>query len=429
MDVTVKKLSKSQVEISVSLPWEEWQEEIEHAVKQLARDVKVAGFRDGKAPRGVIEKRFGMQALLDVAAEHTVSHSYLEVLSREKIEAVGPPTVKLEKFAEYETFRYSAVVTIQPEVVLLPWRDAAKQINAEFAKQADIMEEGEIIAELEKLASMRAKFVTVNREARLDDNVLVDFSVLHDGVLIENGQSKKHPLVLGSGVFIPGFEEKLVGMRAGEEKTFELVFPDTYHAKHLASQPATFQVKMDAVQARELPKIDDEFAKGLGSFTSLEELKKNMREGILAEKKIKREEEYRTRIIDAIIEKTKIEHPDILVAEESQRMLRAFEIQVQSAGLDFSEYLAQMKKTGDELRKEWEPQAKKTLAAHLVLEALAKEGELDVDNQEVEVEMNKTLAQYQNVRDIKKKVDMERLYSSARKRLLQEKTLAWLKSL
>lgn len=429
MDVAVKKLSQSQVEISVSLSWEEWQEEIEHAVKQLARDVKVAGFRDGKAPRSVIEKRFGKQALLDVAAEHTVSHSYLEALAREKIEAIGPPAVKLEKFAEYETFQYSAVVSVLPAVVLLPWQEAVKQINVEFAKKTDIVEDGEIIAELERLASMRAKFVTVNREARLDDNVLADFSVLQNGVLIENGQSKKHPLVLGSGVFIPGFEEKLVGMRAGEEKTFELVFPETYHAQHLAGQPATFQVKMDAVQARELPEIDDAFAKGLGNFASLEELKKNMCEGILAEKKIKREEEYRVRIIDALVEKTKIEYPDILVVEESQRMLRAFEIQVQSAGLDFAGYLAQMKKTADELKKEWEPQAKKTLAANLILDTLAKEEELDVDTQEVETEMNKTLVQYQNVRDIKKKVDMERLYSSARKRLLQEKTLAWLKSL
>jgi trigger factor len=429
MHVTVKKLSSSKIEMHVSLPWAEWKEAIDHAVKHLAMEVKIAGFRPGKAPRDVIEKRFGKPTILNEAAEHAVAHSYPKAIEKEKLEVIGPPEVKIEKFAENEMFEYSVITAIMPEITLKSWREVVKKVNMEFVGKTDTVEDAEIRAELEKLASMRAKFVTVNREARLGDNVLVDFSVLHNGVLIENGRSKKHPLVLGSGVFIPGFEEKLVGMRSGEEKTFELVFPETYHVKHLAGKPVTFQVKMDTVQARELPEIDDAFAKGLGNFASLEELKKNMHEGILAEKKIKREEEYRVRIIDALVEKTKIEYPDILVAEESRRMLRAFEIQVQSAGLDFAGYLAQMKKTADELQKEWEPQAKKTLAANLILDTVAKEEELDVDTQEVEAEMNKTLVQYQNVRDIKKKVDMERLYSSARKRLLQEKTLVWLKSL
>lgn len=429
MNVTVKKLPESKVELQITLPWEEWKGEMEHAAEHLAKDVKVAGFRPGKAPRDVIEKRFGKQALLIEAAEHAVSHSYPKALAEEKIEAIGQPDVQLGKLAENETLEYSVVTTVMPEVTLKPWKDDVKRVNAEFAKKADAIEDAEIDLELEKLASMRAKLVTVNREARLDDNVLVDFSVLQNGVLIEHGKSEKHPLVLGKGVFIPGFEEQLVGMKEGEEKSFELTFPAEYHAKHLAGKPATFDVKMGVVQEREIPAIDDTFAKGLGNFESLEKLKENMRQGLLEEKKTKSKEERRTRILDALVEKSAIEYPLILVEEELKRMVREFEMQIQSMGLNFAEYLIQMKKTEEGLKQEWEPQAKKRLAAHMILDALAKEEEIDIDSQEVEAEMNKTLTQYKDVKDIEKKIDMERLYAAARGQLLNEKVFVWLESL
>jgi trigger factor len=429
MNVTVKKLPESKAELTVTLPWEEWKDEMKHAVAGLAKEVKVSGFRPGKAPRDVIEKRFGKQALFIEAAEHAVTHSYPKALAEAKIEAIGQPEVKLEKFAENEILEYSVVTAVMPEVTLKPWKDDVKKVNAEFAKKKDVIDEKDIDTELEKLASMRAKLVTVNREARLDDNVLVDFSVLQNGVLIEHGKSEKHPLVLGKGVFIPGFEEKLLGMKEGEEKTFELTFPKEYHVKHLADKPATFQVKMGVVQEREIAPIDDAFAQSLGAFESLEKLKENMRQGLLEEKITKSKEERRTQILDALVEKSVIEHPQVLVEEELKRMVREFEMQVQSMGLSLAEYLEKLQKTEDDLKKEWLPQAKKRLSAHMVLDTLAKEEEIDVDSQEVEAEMNKTLTQYKDVKDIEKKIDMERLYAAARGQLLNEKVFVWLETL
>lgn len=429
MDITVKKLPQSRVGITVMLPWEEWKGELEHAAQHLAKNTKVSGFRPGKAPRAVIEKRFGKQALLLEAAEHAVSHSYPKALAEQKIDAIGQPEVKLGKLAEHESLEYSVVTAVMPEVTLAAWKGDVKKANAGFAKQKDTIEDAEIGAELQKLAEMRAKLVTVNREARTGDNVLVDFSVLQEGVLIENGQSKKHPLVLGKGVFIPGFEEQLLGMREGEEKTFELAFPSEYHAKHLAGKKATFQVKMGVVQERDIPAIDDAFAKSLGNFESLAKLRENMREGMLEEKKTKTKEARRTAILDVLVAQAEIEYPEILVQEELGRMMREFEMQLQSMGLDFAGYLAKMSKTEAGMRQEWEPQAKKRLAVHLILAALAKEKDIDVDSQEVEAEMNKTLAQYKDVKDIGKKIDMERLYAAARGHLLNEKVFAWLESL
>ena len=429
MDIIVKKLPESKIEMSITLSWEEWQGEMGHAVEHLGKDVKVAGFRPGKVPRDVIEKRFGKEALLIEAAEHAISHSYPKALKEKKIEAIGRPEMKLGKAVQGEPLEYSAVTAVMPEATLGSWRDAVKKANKVFAKQPETIEEKEIDAELERLASMRAKLVTVNREARLGDNVLVSFSVLQNGVLIENGKSEKHPLVLGKGVFIPGFEEQLVGMKEGEEKTFELTFPAEYHAKHLAGKPATFQVKIGVVQEREISVIDDAFAQGLGKFESLEKLKENLRSGMLEEQKAKNKAEHRTQILDALVEHAEIEYPEILVEEESNRMVREFELQIQSMGLNFSDYLARMKKTEDELKKDWVPQAKKRLAAHILLDALADMQEIDVDSQEVEAEMNKILQRYKDVEDIEKNIDMERLFSATRGQLRNEKTFEFLKKL
>lgn len=429
MEVIVKKLPESKVEISVSLPWEEWRGEMDHAAEHLGKEVKVAGFRPGKVPRDVLEKRFGKEALLMEATEHVVDHSYPKVLKENKIDAIGRPEVKVGKVALGEMFEYSVVTVVMPEVALKPWKDDLKKINVDFSKQKDVISDIEIDTELEKLADMRAKLVTVNREAKAGDNVLVDFSVLQDGVLIENGKSEKHPLVLGKGVFIPGFEEQLLGMKEGEEKTFELNFPTEYHVKHLAGKPATFQVKLGVVQEREIPVLDDTFAKGLGNFESLEKLKENIRNGMLEEKKIKSKESHRTKMLDSLVEKATIDYPEILVEEEQTRMVREFETQIQSMGLKFPEYLSQIKKTEEEIKTEWKPQAKKRLAAHLILNMLADTEEVDVDSQEVEAEMNKTLQGYKDVKDIEKNIDMERLYSATRGQLRNEKVFDFLEKL
>lgn len=429
MDIAVKKLDGSRVEMNITLPWEEWKGEIEHAAEQLAKQVKVAGFRQGKAPRDVIEKRFGKGAVLAEAAEHAVSHSYGKALEQEKVEAIGQPEIRLGKLAEGEALEYGAITAVMPEVALKPWKDAVKKINKEFAKREAVVEEKEIQEELERLAAMRAKSVTVNREAKLEDSVLVDFTVMQDGVVIEGGKSENHPLVLGKGVFIPGFEEQIVGMKAGEEKAFTLTFPAEYHAKHLAGKPAEFSVKVRVVQEREVPVLDDAFAKSLGNFDSLEKLRENLRTGMLEEKKAKSKEERRTQMLDALTERSEIDFPKILVDEELARMVREFSAQVQSMGFDFAAYLEQAKKTEEELVKEWEPQAKKRLAAHMVLDTIAKEEDIDADSQEIEAEMNKALQYYKSVKQAEKDIDMERLYSAVRGQLLNEKVFDFLEKL
>jgi trigger factor len=429
MNVTVKKLPASKIEMSVVLPWEEWKGEIEHATEGMAKSVKMPGFRAGKVPKKMAEQHFGKQAIMVEAAEHVVSHSYAKALEQEKIDALGQPEVKLGAVKEGEDFSYSIVTAVMPEVKLSSWRDAVKKVNADFSKKKVVVEEGEIMTELGRLAAMRAKQVTVNRPAKLDDSVLVDFTVLVDGVVIEGGKSEKHPLVLGKGVFIPGFEEQLVGMKEHDEKSFELTFPTEYHAKHLAGKPATFQVTMRLVQEREVPALDDVFAQSLGKFETLDQVKENLKKGMLEEKEQKQKETWRTDILDALVERATIDYPQILIDQELRKMTHDFEAQLQQMGLSFDAYLEQMKKSKEEVEQEWLPQAKKRLAANLVIETLAEEEGIAADTAEVEAEMNKALQYYKDVKDIEKNLDMERLYAAVAGQLKNEKVLTWLETL
>ncbi len=433
MDITVKKLPASQVEMKVTLAWDEWKKECDHAAEHVAKEVKVSGFRPGKAPRAIIEKRYGKGVVLHEAVEHAVSHAYERALIQEHIEAIGKPDTKLESaIKEGEPLVFTVVTAVIPEVTIADtWKKSVKKASQEHKKKEAtlIVEPKEIEDELKRLALMRAKFITVNRPAALEDSVEVDFEVRVNGVIIEGGKSEKHALVLGKGVFIPGFEEMIVGMKEGEEKTFTLSFPDDYHAKHLAGNPAEFHVKLRLVQERDIPVLDDAFAKGLGAFESLEDLQKKISEGMLEEKRLHFKEEGRTALLDALVADTVIDFPEILVEEEQNRMASEFQLQIENMGMPFEQYLERVGKSLDALKQDWIEQAKKRLAAGLILEKLAQEDQIEVDSKDVEHEMNIILQQYKRVQDAEKNIDLERLYTATRGRLRNEKVFEMLEKL
>lgn len=433
MDITVKKLPASQVEMKVTLAWDEWKKECDHAAEHVAKEVKVSGFRPGKAPRAIIEKRYGKGVVLHEAVEHAVSHAYERALTQEHIEAIGKPDTKLESvIKEGEPLVFTVVTAVIPEVTIADtWKKSVQRASQEHKKKEAtlIVEPKEIEDELKQLALMRAKFITVNRPAALEDSVEVDFEVRVNGVIIEGGKSEKHALVLGKGVFIPGFEEMIVGMKEGEEKTFTLSFPDDYHAKHLAGNPAEFHVKLRLVQERDIPVLDDAFAKGLGSFESLEDLQKKISEGMLEEKRLHFKEEGRTALLDALVADTVIDFPEILVEEEQNRMASEFQLQIENMGMPFEQYLERVGKSLDVLKQDWIEQAKKRLAAGLILEKLAEEDQIEVDSKDVEHEMNIILQQYKRVQDAEKNIDLERLYTATRGRLRNEKVFEMLEKL
>lgn len=426
----MKKLPKSQIEFELSVPWDEWKKYLDAAAEEASKEIKIAGFRPGKAPRHMVEQKVGQAVIINGAAERAVKKSYVDYVLKEKLEVIGSPKVELLEAEEGKDLKYKAVVSVMPELkVKESYVEDIKKINQEFSQKSTKVEEKELELELEKLANSRVKLVTVRRAAQKGDSVEVDFTVLMGGVPIENGTSKKHPLILGRGVFIPGFEDNIIGMSEGEEKEFELNFPDDYHEKNLAGKPATFKVKMDLVQERQAPEINDDFACSLGKFSDLAALKANIQEGLEHENEHRLKDEKRAKYMDALVQNAEVELPDILVQEEAERMLAEFEYQLAPMGMTLDLYLAQLKKDRKDLEKDWEPEATKRVIGAMALKEIAKLDALEATAEEVEVEMNKTLAYYKNVKDLEKNIDMERLYNYSKGIVENEKVFEYLEKL
>lgn len=295
-----------------------------------------------------------------------------------------------------------------------------KKINEDYKKKSVAVEESEIQLELDKLANSRVKLVTVRREARNNDAVEIDFSVSLNGVPIENGSNKKHPLIIGKGVFIPGFEEQLLGMKENEEKEFNLKFPESYHQKNLAGKAALFKVKMNIVQERQLPEINDAFAATLGKFENLAGLKKSIQEGLEHEQKHKLEERRRNEYLEKILDKTEIELPDILIFDELRKMFQELEYQIVNMGMQLDEYLKKINKDRQSLEKDWTPQAVKRVKSSLAIRHIAKVEEIKVPQEKIEAEMNKTMAYYKSIKSAEKNIDLERLYNYTKNMLENE---------
>jgi trigger factor len=425
----IKNLPKSEIQIKITVAWDNWKKFIDDAAGLFAKEVKVQGFRDGKAPRNLIEQKVGKHAILEEAANLAIKKTYEEVVKEKKLDVIGAPKAKLVTLEEDQDLVYEIVTAVVPVAEIGAWQDKVKKTNAKFAKEEIKVEDAEIDKEIEQIANGRVQLVDVDREAKNDDNVMIDFEVKRGGVPIEHGTSKNHPLVLGRGVFIPGFEENVIGMKAGEEKEFELNFPEDYHDKEIAGKPATFSVKVNLVQERKTPEVSDEFARSLGKFADLAELKKNVKDGMLEEKQRETKEKRRAEIVEILIDAVKVELPEVLVHEELHKMLGEFDMQLQGMGMNLDVYLEQIKKTKDDLETEWHTQAERRVKAALALEEVAKKEEIQVSNEEVEAEMNKTLQQYKGIKDVEKNIDLGRLYNYLRGTLQNEKVFELMENL
>lgn len=451
MNIETKKLPKSELEIKIIIPWKEWKNFIDKAVSEISKDIKIKGFRPGKAPRDIIEQKVGKNTILDSAAKKAINKTYADAISREKIDAIGSPRVEILKLAEGNDLEYKAETAVMPEITMKPWKKDIEKVNKDYKNKKMEISDKEMENELKKIANSRVKLITVNREIRKGDSAEIDFQVSRNNVPIENGTSKKHPLVLGSNVFIPGFEENIIGMKEKEEKEFELQFPDKYHDKNLAGKPATFKVKVNLVQERQTPEINDNFAKSLGKFENLENLKNNVKKGLLNEKEKKKKEQKRTELIEKLIEVMEVDVPETLIHSELHKMIEEFKRQLQGMGMTLDAYLDKMpikdrsqsktgqfidgakissgKKTKEDLEREWIPQAEKRIKSYMALEKIAKELDIRLSSDKIEEEMNKTLQYYKNVKDLEKNIDTARLYNHIKETLTNEEVFRYLERL
>lgn len=429
--MNIKKLPKSKVEFKLVVSWDNWKTFLDDAVQKISKEIKIEGFRVGKAPRKIVEQKVGKDSILGAAAESAIKKHYPEKLKELNLDIIGAPEVNILKLEEGSDLEVLVVAFVMPNIEVKDYEKEVKKINSEYAKEEMEIAEDDISKELDKLAKSRAKLITVRREAKEGDSVVLDFEVRQEGLLIEGGMAKDHNLILGSNVFIPGFEEKIIGAKENEEKEFELEFPKEYHEKNLAGKMAQFKVKIKLIQEREIPEINDDFAKSLGNFKSLEELKNNIKDGMLKEQKFRKQEKRRGDIMEILINKVTLsdELPEILVHEEIHKMLSELESQIQQMGMSLADYVGQLGKTVDDLEKDWVPQAQKRIKAALALEQVIKNKEIVISSEEIEEAMNKTLQFYKNEKDIKDKIDMKRLYDYTQGMLKNEEAFKMLERL
>lgn len=426
-NIEIENLPKSQVKLSITVSRDDFENHFNQAAKELSEKMHIDGFRAGKVPVDIVEKNVGTEKLLYEGAEKAIKKHYVNAILDNKIEAIGQPRVEIKKIAKGSELEFQATVSVMPEVELDSYKEDVAKINKEFKDKKFEAKPEEIQRELDFLAKQRAKIITVNREAKKEDQLEVDFEVSMNGVPIEGGTAKKHQVVIGEGKFIPGFEDQLVGMKAGQEKEFELTFPKEYHQKNIAGKKAKFKVKVNLVQERQIPEINDEFAKGIGKFENLEGLRKNLKEGIEHEQKHKNEDQQKKKIIDALIEKTKADVPQVLIDSEADRMMGELEQEIAQIGLDKQSYFQQAGISEEKMKDQWKKDlAPKRVKSALALKKIANQQQINPDSKEIEEKMNMILQYYKNVKDLEKKVNLENLYEMVRGELVNEKALEYL---
>lgn len=435
MNFVVKNLPKSEVEIEVTLPLEEFEPHVKRAAVLISEESEIEGFRRGRAPYDIVKNKFGEAEIYERAAEVAVRKTYPGILEEQIVSSrsentnfvpIGKPEISVTKLAPGNEFQYKAKIVLMPEVALPDYKTTAQR-TARERKEISVSED-EVNKAVEWLRESRSSLITVDRAAEKDDSVEIDFEIRQGGVKIQNGESKNHPLVIGKNQFIPGFEEKLVGMKRDDEKSFTLAMPQDSQDKSTAGRILECKVKMNLVQERKLPEINEEFIRGIGNFDSFESLRTSIRAGFTQEKEDKEKQRIRGCIIEGISKETKIEIPNTLINIELDKMISELKSGIEQMGMKWDDYLFHIKKTLEDLRRDWTGEAEKRVSYALCLREIARVEKIQVSEDEIKNRANKILASYNNIEKAKKSIDLEELKEYTRGIVRNEKVFELLEN-
>lgn len=390
MKVDKKDLGDNNLELTIELDTAEIQPYLEKTAQKLSQTNKIPGFRAGKVPFTLLKKQWGEMKIYEAALENLLSYGLLQTIQKEKLITIGQPDIKVEKLAPDNPLIFTAVVALLPAVELGDW----KKLNI-TQKTTEVKEE-DIEKTLAQLQEMQVKEITTHEAAQKGYKVEMDFEVYIDKVIIEGGQNYKYPIVLGQGQMIPGFEDQIIGLKAGESKEFELKFPEKYYQANVAGKLATFKVKILNIYQRDLPALDHAFAKTIG-FENLDQLKNQLRDNIKNDKSVREAQRTESEAIRAISQQAKIGAiPKKLLANEVHKMIHELEHSIRQQGLEMAGYLKSINKTHDDLHRDFEPQARERVQAALVLRAIARAENISSSSEEIETELDKQKTTYKN---------------------------------
>ncbi len=389
MGYQVEDLGKNMVKLTIDVEAKKFEDAIQQAFQKNKNKINIQGFRKGKAPFAMVAKMYGVEMFYEDAANLLIPDAYEEAAKACGFELVSRPEIDVTQIESGKDFIFTATVAKKPEVTL-------GQYKGLEVEKADLsVADEEIEAELKKVLDQNAREITVeDRPVAMGDTAIIDYEGFVDGVAFEGGKGEGHPLEIGSHSFIEGFEDQLIGKNAGEECEVSVTFPEEYHAADLAGKPAVFKCKVNAIKTKELPELNDEFASEVSEFDTLDEYKEDLKKGIVEKKekeaKTKREDDA----VAKAIENATMEIPEAMVLATQQQMAEDFAYRLQMQGMNIEQYF---KFTGLNMKtflEQMKPQAEKRISTRLVLEAIVKEENLQVSDEELEEEMQKMAAQY-----------------------------------
>ena len=390
MSIKIEKTeNKNELKLEFTIEAKKFDEGMKKVYAKSAKYFNIPGFRKGKAPMAIVEKQYGPEIFYEDTFNEIVPEEYERELKENNIEAVSRPEIEVKQMGKGQDLVFTAVVQTKPEVKL------GKYKGIELKKIEYNVTDEDIEHELGHMADRNSRLVTVeDRPVENGDITVIDFEGFVDGVAFEGGKAENHELTIGSNTFIPGFEDQIIGMKTGEEKDINVKFPEEYFSEELKGKDATFKVKLHEIKKKELPELNDDFAKDTSEFDTLEELKKSIKEKLEEENKNKAKYETEDAAIKAVSDATEVEIPSGMIETEIDNMVRDIETRLSYQGMKLDQYLEMMEKSMEDFRKEYEEQAKTSVKTRLTLEAIEKAEKIEPSDEEVDKKLKEMAAMY-----------------------------------
>ena len=389
MSLQVEKLEKNMAKLTIEVPASDLEKALQSAYKKQKNKISLPGFRKGKVPRQMIEKMYGAEIFFDDAANEIIPKAYADAYDECELEIVSRPEINIVQIEKGKPFIFTAEVATKPEVTLGEYK------GLEVDKVSTRVTQKEVEAKIEEEAEKNARTVTVEDRAVQDgDEVILDFEGFVDGEAFEGGKGENYPLTIGSGSFIPGFEEQLVGAEAEKEVEVKVTFPEDYHAEELKGKEAVFKCTVHEIKAKELPEIDDEFAAEVSEFDTLDEYKADVKAKIKEQKATDGKRKQEDQAVEQAIKNASYEIPDAMVDTQISQMANDFAQRIQSQGLTMEQYYQFTGMTEEKMNEEFKPQAVKRIETRLVLEAIAKAENIEISDEKLDEEIAKMAEVY-----------------------------------
>ena len=398
---TVEKVDKNVVSFEFTVSADEFEKGVEKAYRKNVGKINIQGFRKGKAPRKIIERYYGAEIFYEDAVNIVLPDAYDNAVKENNIFPVDQPEIDIKgEIEKGKDITFTAKVTVKPEFELGEYKGVkAQKVTSRVLKK-------DIEAELEKKREMNSRMVPVeDRPIEKDDVANIDFEGFCDGVPFDGGKGEGFDLTIGSGQFIPGFEEQLIGKNIGDDVDVNVTFPEEYHAEELKGKPALFKVKINSIKVKELPELDDEFAKDVSEFDTLEDLKKDIKENLSKAGKENAAHKTEENVINAVCDATEIDIPDAMINSQIDKMLRDFDMNMRYQGLNLEQYLKYTGMTVDKMREQFKDDAAKNVKTSLVLEKICEAEGIDASEDEINKEYESMAeSNGMKIEDIKKYV-------------------------